>query len=85
MTTEQLSELKSMWTPLFPDQTLTSRQWALWGAMHSPEAIKEGFIALAKHVTKLESTGETMPLAGMLAYASSVMNRVTFRDKQVQP
>ena len=40
MTTEQFSELKSMWTSLFPDHPLSSRQWALWGAMHSPEVIE---------------------------------------------
>jgi hypothetical protein len=84
MTTEQFSDLKSMWTSLFPDQPLSSRQWALWGAMHRPETMKEGFIALAKRVTKLEERGETMPLTGMLAYASSVMNRLTFQG-QVRP
>jgi hypothetical protein len=72
-----------MWAALFPDTPLSQRQWALWASMHSHAAMKAAFVALAKRLTKLESQGQTMPVDRMLAYASSVMNRVTLQGRPV--
>src|SRR5437867_8504850 len=77
ITEQQLTELQQLWATLFPDTLVSPTQWAYWATLHTPAAMKEAFIALAKKRFNAEVKGESFPPAGMLAYASAVMNRVT--------